>query len=281
MSPPPFVPLHVHSSYSPMQGVPSLERLCQAARELGFDYLALTDTNGLYGAIRFLDVAKQTGIKPILGTELTSAAHRAVLLAKTPDGYGNLCRILSARHTDEPFDFIATVARHRTGVIILSDDQAALTAWREDSTEDLFIELTPGPDMAKALTFSRRSGLPPVATTRAQFLQPSEYQVHRLLRAIALNTTLSRLPAEACCAPIHRLMSQTELERYFPHVPDALANTHRIADRCCTDWNFKATIFPSFRRLSAAQAFDQLRAKTYEGARWRYGTLTSSVTTRI
>jgi len=45
-----FVHLHSHSSYSPMQGVPTLEALCQAIKEQGQDTLALTDTNGLYGA---------------------------------------------------------------------------------------------------------------------------------------------------------------------------------------------------------------------------------------
>jgi DNA polymerase III alpha subunit len=95
------VHLHTHSSYSPMWGVPTLEALCQAARAQGHDRLALTDTNGLYGAIRFLDVAKHAGLKPILGAELLQNRHRAVLLAKNPDGYANLCRLLSARHEDD------------------------------------------------------------------------------------------------------------------------------------------------------------------------------------
>lgn len=46
-----FVHLHTHSSYSPMSGVPTVEALCQAAKAQGLDFLALTDTNGLYGAI--------------------------------------------------------------------------------------------------------------------------------------------------------------------------------------------------------------------------------------
>ena len=92
-----FVHLHTHSSYSPMQGVPTLEALCQAVRAQGQDTLALTDTNGLYGAVRFLDVARRAELKPILGAELLHEEHRAVLLAKTPLGYANLCRILSDR----------------------------------------------------------------------------------------------------------------------------------------------------------------------------------------
>ena len=276
----PFVHLHVHSSYSPMQGVPSLQTLCRTARAQGADTLALTDTNGLYGAIRFLEVARTSGIKPILGTELTHETHRAVLLAQTPAGYGNLCRILSARH-DDTFDFIAMVAQHRAGLTILSDDQTALTAWHRQAPDDLFVELTPGPDMAETLAFSRRSGLPPVATTRAQFLTPSDYQLHRLLRAIALNTTLSRLPDDACCKPTHWMMSAAEVARQFPHVPEALTNSRQIADHCATDWDFKHLIFPSFRHLTPSQAFDRLRTQTYEGAYRRYGTLSPAVSARI
>ncbi len=277
----PFVHLHTHSSYSPMSGVPTLEALCQAARAQGQDTLALTDTNGLYGAIRFLDVARAAGLKPILGAELIHNKHRAVLLAQTPAGYANLCRILSARHGEEPFDFVDTVARHRAGLVILSDDLPALTAWRQDSTEALYVELTPGPDLQEAVAFSRRSGLPPVATTRASFLHPADYHAHRLLRAIAENTTLSRLRPDQCCFPSHWLMPEAVLARYYPHVPEALSNTRRVAEQCCTDWDFKDTIFPSFRQLSADAAFETLRTKTYEGACWRYGNLSGVVTQRI
>ena len=76
---PDFVHLHTHSSYSPMWGTSTLEALCEAVRSQGHDTFALTDTNGLYGAIRFLEVAKRAGLKPILGTEIIHAQHRAVL----------------------------------------------------------------------------------------------------------------------------------------------------------------------------------------------------------
>ena len=276
-----FVNLHTHSSYSPMQGVPTLEALCHAVRAQGQDTLALTDTNGLYGAIRFLDVAREAGLKPILGAELVHGAYRAVLLAKTPTGYANLCRVLSARHGGESFDFIMTVARHREGLVILSDSLTALTAWSDDAVEDLYVELTPGPEIHEAVALSRQLGLPPVATSRASFLRPADYHAHRLLRAIAENTTLSRLRADQCCAPSHWLMPEAVLARYFQNVPEALTNAHHIAELCYTDWNFKDRIFPSFRQLSAGTAFERLREKTYHGALWRYSTLSEVVTQRI
>jgi error-prone DNA polymerase len=63
-----------------MQGVSTLEALCQTAKGQGAQTLSLTDTNGLYGAIRFIEVAQAHGLRPILGAELTHNRHRAVLL---------------------------------------------------------------------------------------------------------------------------------------------------------------------------------------------------------
>jgi len=264
-----------------MQGVATLEALCQAVKAQGHDTLALTDTNGLYGAVRFLHVARESGLKPILGAELVHGAHRAVLLAKTPTGYANLCRVLSAKHCDESFDFIRVVSHHREGLVILSDDLSVLTAWKQEATEDLYVELTPGPTMHEAIATSRRLGLPPVATTRASFLQPADYHAHRLLRAIGENTTLSRLNPDLCCAPSHWLMPEHTINHYFPNTSEAIDNTRHIANLCYSDWDFKDTIFPSFRKLSSGSAFATLREKTYQGALWRYGTLTEVVTRRM
>ncbi len=276
-----FVHLHTHSSSSPMWGVPTVEALCQAVKDQGQEFLALTDTNGLYGAIRFLDVAREHGLKPIIGAELVSGQHRAVLLAKNPTGYANLCRILSARHCDASFDVIETVDRHRTGLVILSDDPIAVTAWQAESKDDLYVELTPGPTLQNAVALSRRLRLPPVATTRAAFIHPTDYQAHRLLRAIAENTTLSRLNPDHCALPSQWLMPEPMLARYLPHVPEAVTNTRLIAEQCHTDWDFKQTIFPSFRQLSSSNAVKTLHRKTYDGAIWRYGTLSAAVQERI
>ena len=256
-----------------MSGVCSVENLCETASTHGADTLALTDTNGLYGTIRFIEVAKRNKLKPILGAELVHEQHRALLLVKTPEGYANLCRLLSARHCDAAFDVISSVVRYARGLIVTSDDTTALTAWKRHRLRDLYVELTPGALMHQAVAFSRRTGLPPVATNRVHFIRHEQFHLHRVLRAIALNTTLSQLPHDACCAPNHWFTSPTDMDIHYPHVPEALLNTRRIADCCYTDWNFKETIFPAFRQFSDMQAFAMLKQKTYAGARQRYGTL--------
>jgi len=277
----PFVHLHVHSDYSPMRGVSPLEELCTLAQRHSSLTIAVTDTNGLYGAIRFVEQAKRQGLRPILGAELTTNDHRAVLLAKTPDGYANLCRLLSERHCNPAFDFLTSVSRYRSGIIIFTDDEAALVRWAEESRHDLYVELTPGPAMQEALFFSRRAKLPPVATNRVYFSGPDGFSTHRLLRAIALNTTLSRLPKEACCTARQWLMPPALMASQFPHVPEAMANTLRIAEACHSDWRFGETIFPAFRRLTDDDAFTTLQEKTYAGARQRYSVVSKAVCDRI
>lgn len=276
-----FVHLHVHSNYSPMRGVSPLEELCTAAQRQGSPAMALTDTNGLYGAIRFIELAKQQGLRPILGAELTTDNHRAVLLAKTPDGYANLCRLLSERHGHPSFDFLTSVSCYRNSLIILTDDQAALTAWAAESQQDLYVELTPGPTMHEALLIGRRIGLPFVATNRVYFSGPDGFSTHRLLRAIALNTTLSRLPEEACCTPRQWLMPPALMVSQFPHVPEAVENTVRIAETCYSNWCFGETIFPAFRGLTDKDAFMALKEKTYAGARKRYEVVSRAIRERI
>ena len=281
MTAPQFVHLHVHSDYSPMRGVSSLEELCLSVQRQGSPTIALTDTNGLYGAIRFVEQSKQRDLRPILGAELTTDDHRAVLLAKTPDGYANLCRLLSERHCNPSFDFLTSVSRYRDGLIVFTDDEAALTAWTKESRQDLYVELTPEPAMHKALLFSRRIGLPCIATNRVYFSGPDGFATHRLLRAIALNTTLSRLPEKAGCTPHQWLMPPALMTSRFPHVPEAVENTIRIAESCHSDWRFGETIFPAFRRLTDEEAFLTLKDKTYAGAQDRYGAITQEVRDRI
>jgi error-prone DNA polymerase len=277
----PFVHLHVHSTYSPMRGVSSLEELCTVAKEQGVSAIALTDINGLYGAIRFIEQAKRQDLRPILGAELTTDEHRAILLAKTPDGYANLCHILSERHCHPSFNFLVSVAHYRDGLIIFTDDETALTAWSKQSRQDLYVELTPGPSMHETLRFSRHTGLPPVATNRVYFTHANDFATHRLLRTIALNTIPSRLPEQSCCAPTQWLMPPARMTALLPHVPEAIENTLRIAKSCYSDWRFGETIFPAFRQLTDDDAFLTLKHHTYTGAKSRYGTITQVVRDRI
>ena len=91
-----YAELHCHSHYSLLDGASSPEALVARAAALGMGTLALTDHNGLYGAVRFHGACHKAGLHPLIGAELTlqDGTHLG-LLARTEEGYHNLCRLLS------------------------------------------------------------------------------------------------------------------------------------------------------------------------------------------
>jgi len=97
------VHLHVHSNYTLMSGASRVEEIVQAAGVLGFDAVALTDTNALHGAVVFYQACEAAGVKAIVGVELEVGGVRAVVLARDGEGYRALCRIVTARQLDEDF----------------------------------------------------------------------------------------------------------------------------------------------------------------------------------
>jgi error-prone DNA polymerase len=276
-----FVHLNVHSHYSKGWGMGTIEDLCRSAREQGMDRLALTDINGLYGLIFFLRAARETGIQPIVGSELITDTHRAVLLVRDREGYANLCRIISDRHCHQGFDPIKALRDRREGLIVLSDDPPLLKALKRDAKEDLFVELSPGYNMAGCYAFSRTSGIPPVATNRAYLVTADQFPLHRVLRAVALNSKLSRLGPGDTCREHNFLNSPRSMIDQFPHAPLAIKNTLAVAEQCHLDWDFERIIFPRFEQMTDTEAYEALYQATIEGCRRRYGELTRAVRERI
>ena len=142
-----YVELHCHSYFSLLDGASSPEALVERAMALGYSALALTDHDGLYGAVRFWQAAKQQagpkgqGLKAIIGAEVTLAdtapetsadisegqgprGSHLTLLAETKQGYANLCRILSAGQLagqkGQPNLTLEALAQHAGGLICLS-----------------------------------------------------------------------------------------------------------------------------------------------------------------
>jgi error-prone DNA polymerase len=94
-----YVELHAHSAYSFLDGASQPEELAARAAELGYEALALTDHDGVYGSLEFAHAAKHLGVRPITGAEVTLADESHVtLLVESARGYANLCRLLTAAH---------------------------------------------------------------------------------------------------------------------------------------------------------------------------------------
>src|SRR5436190_13834476 len=155
--PRPFVHLHVHSAYSLIGGgvgASSLEALAEAACERGMHTLALTDTNGVYGAMDFRRVAVAYGLQPVYGASLETETERAVLLPLDERGWAALCRAITKRHCEQDFVLGRQLSGDRDGLAILASDTALLDRLaRQSGTEHLYVELIPGRGREKALAF--------------------------------------------------------------------------------------------------------------------------------
>ena len=82
-----YVELHCHSAYSFLDGASQPEELAARAAELGYEALALTDHDGVYGSLEFAHAAKAFGVRPITGAEVTlEGGCHVTLLVETPEG---------------------------------------------------------------------------------------------------------------------------------------------------------------------------------------------------
>src|SRR5262249_48156759 len=101
---PPYVPLRVLSSFTMLEGAMEPKTIAERAAALGFPAIALTDRNGLYGAMPFSDACAAKGVQPIIGAMLAvarppeiggeAAIDWLILLAKDDQGYANLLKLV-------------------------------------------------------------------------------------------------------------------------------------------------------------------------------------------
>jgi len=277
-----FVHLHVHSNYSFCRGASKIENLVDAALARGMSTMALTDINGLYGLVWFLQYAAERGLRPIVGSELRTETERAILLARNREGYATLCQIISQRLLRSDFCLNKALCENRENLIVVSDQIPLLSALgKQNGTSNIYVELNDPKAEPPLVKFSCTSGIPLVATNDVYFVDPSDFPLHRLLRAIDLNTSLSRIPPEELVSEDHWLKPEEAMARRYPHLAKALDNTQRIADECSADMDIGRLVFPSFDAPGELDDFEYLKEECYRGAERRYGELSDSVLKRL
>jgi DNA polymerase III subunit alpha len=138
-----FCHLHVHSTYSVLDGINRLDSLVARCKELGMSACALTDHGNLHGALDFYKECRKQGVKPIIGIEAyitndpdgmeegkTRDNHHMVLIAQNAKGFSNLCWLLSNANINnfyyKPRIHINTLKARAEGLIATS---ACLGGW--------------------------------------------------------------------------------------------------------------------------------------------------------
>ncbi len=257
-----YIELHCHSAFSFLDGASLPEQLALAASQLGYPALALTDHHGLYGSMAFAQGSQKLGLQAITGAELTllDGAH-VTLLAETPEGYANLCRLITEAHLgradrrDPRLDFASLEARH-AGLIVLSgcrtgllpgllrrDGPAAARRLAERcravfGRENFVVELQRNyvrGDLAltralKDVADSVRLSV--VATGNVHYHKRERHRLHDVLVAIRHRTTLDGSHNVRHANSEFFLRPPQEVEELFRDCPDAVANTAALAERC-------------------------------------------------
>src|SRR3989442_7218085 len=91
-----FIELHAQSAFSFLEGAEHPEAFAAEAARLDMPAVALVDRDGVYGAARLARAALNAGVKPIVGSQITPADGSPLpLLVEDPEGYQNLCRLIT------------------------------------------------------------------------------------------------------------------------------------------------------------------------------------------
>ena len=289
---PGFVHLHVHSSYSLLEGALTIARLAELAKKDKQPALALTDTDNMFGALEFSEKMAGSGIQPIIGCALGidfgdqdnrggfagqglagQGFFRIVLLAAREHGYRSLMRLcsrayLGTEQSEPPHIKLAWLTEEAGGLIALTGGpngpldpaigagQSALAAARCEQLQKLFgdrlyIELQRHGMAAERvaepalieLAYAR--GLPLVATNEPFFATREDYEAHDALLCIAEGRLIADGDRRQLTAE-HRFKTRAEMAALFADLPEALAATVEIAERCAFRPRTLAPILPRF-----------------------------------
>src|SRR5438094_502157 len=316
-----WVDLHVHSNYSFLDGASHVDDLVDAAVEQGMDALALTDTNGLYGAVRFANAAKERGVRPIFGAELQllDAGH-LVLVARDRQGWTSLTRTISAAQLagekTKPKATFSLLAENAAGLYALTGcahgavpravragdlDGARETLARLSSVfgERLYVELSDhldpdGPALCDTLaSLAGEMGLGCVVTNNVHYARPEGRRLHDVLRCIDLGVTLDEAGNKLKPNGEYWLKGEVMLRERLGRFDEAFRNARAIADACVLDLLYDTNMpraeasfvgkdrLPGFPVPEGHTAFSFLYALCGEGAKVKYPRITRDVAKQL
>ena len=276
-----YTELHCHSFFSFLDGTSSPANLAEAAARLQLKGLALTDDNGLYGVIPFIQKCSEIGLPHIIGSLVTvrpaadsaSLDDKILLLCENLTGYENLSQLITRAYgadiKSEVGVTIDDVAELSGGLIclvgknsdiatLLQKDRIEPARVRLDtfrqifSADRLYVELNNHLDLGDVplckqfCQLAQDLSLGYVAANGVRYATRREARLHDVFRCIAHKTTLDKSHAIRTRNHERYLKSPQEIQALFSEFPSALKNTQVILERCNVELDFSQYRFPNF-----------------------------------
>jgi error-prone DNA polymerase len=289
-----YAELHSHSYFSLLDGASSPEALVTCAAGLGMKALALTDHDAVYGAVRFERAARERGLHPVHGAELTLVGgHHLTLLVENESGWHNLCYLISCAQHNAPKGSallpLEALIDHTAGLVALSGcrrgaipsallagdwtgaHQFASLYYELFGRGRFYIELQHHylPDdtalVYKLVTLARRIGVPYVATNNVHYTTPDGQPLQDVLTCIRHGETLDNAKHLRPNAEYY-LKSGEAMARLFASLPAALKNTVAIAERCRFSLRYGLQDLPAFPLRDGYDVVSYLRELCEGGA---------------
>lgn len=280
-----FTHLHVHTEYSLLDGAITLPKLVNQAKEQGLKSLAITDHGNIFGAVKFFQLCKKAGIKPILGMEayltedvdqrsVEKKYYHLIILVQNEIGYKNLCKLISFSYKKgfyfKPRIDYKTLEKYSEGLIVTSaclgghipqlikngkeDIADQQINWFLDrfGTDRFYFEVQPDEqDEQKVMNkrlfeLSQKYGIEPVATTDCHYLGLDDHQAHETMLAIGTGKRFDD-PTRFSFGECRAYMrSEQEMLDIFKGHEQAVYNTGKVADMCNFEFETGKLFFPKF-----------------------------------
>jgi error-prone DNA polymerase len=297
-----YVPLWCKSNFSFLDGASHPDELIEEAHGLGVRKLALTDRDGVYGAVRGHVCARKLGFQLILGAQITvEDSTSIVLLARDRAGYGNLCRLITRGRLRAPKGESRVswheVCEHAPGLIALwGGAGSAIAAQAEvpglpgvDKVDDIAGNLKDAfgerlfaliarhrqaeevPMEARVRERAARHGLATVAAIEVLYHSKARRPLHDVMTCLRHHVTLATAGRITRPNDEHDLKSPHAFGLLFEDDPGAVARTREIAAECGFSLDELRYRYPSEAMPGGKTSSEYLRELTYQGARWRYG----------
>ncbi len=300
-----FVHLHVHSCYSLLDGAIKIPDLVATAKKMDMPAVALTDHGQMFGILPFYKEAVKAGVKPILGVEAYVASHgrqrrepgeirhHLILLAENNEGYHNLCRLISRANIEgfyhRPRLDKELLRQYNQGLIALSACLKGEIPWlilnrgpqeARQAAEELasifkdrfYLEVQHNGLEEQELVnealvdMSRKLGLPLVATNDCHYLLREHHDMHDVLLCIQTGKTVDDEKRMRFTTREFYFKSPAEMAANFAHLPEALANSLVIAERCQVEFPKKYEYaFPKIKLQDGESPADRLSALSRRG----------------